>query len=214
MPITFELTEDPQLLAQYYSIREVSFRECLGLDGFDGSEDADDIHGDIIIARVGDRCVGGARINGTGPGRSRRLPLETDAFVMGEVIGEIMPRLTLDNSPYCQWTRLCLAPDYRIGEILRGLVQAVIVHSAELGYRYAFNVAGMSRARLYKRLHAVLGYRYEICDQVLVPAEEGFRHLEHLLSITHLDAAVLEGTAEGKAEGKAVGAGLEWHQAA
>ncbi|MFT6914647.1 MAG: hypothetical protein ACJAWL_000943 [Motiliproteus sp.] len=218
MPVTFELTEDPRLLAQYYRIREACFRQDLGLTGFDGSEDADDRHGHIMIARDGDRCVGGARINGTGPGHSRRLPMETDDFlmgeVMGEVMGEMMPALTLDNRTYCQWTRLCLTPDYRIRQILRGLVQAVIVRSAALGYRYAFNVAGMSRARLYKRLHEVLGYRYDICEQLLVPVEEGFRHLQHLLSITHLDAALHEGKAEGKDDCNVVCAGLEWHQAA
>lgn len=202
MSISFEFTEDPRLLAQYYRIRETCFRQDLGLAEFDGSEDADDIEGQIVIARYGDRCVGGARINGTGPGHSRRLPLESDDFVMGEML----PKLTLHDRAYCQWTRLCLAPDYRTGEILRGLVEAVILLSAALGYRYAFNVACRSRARLYKRLHAVLGYRYEICEQVPVPVENEFRHLEHLLSITHLDVAVNDD--------KPVYGRIERHQAA
>ena len=62
MSITFELCQDPQLLQQYYQLRQDCFRRELGLPDFDGSEDESDRKGQILIARIGDRCVGGARI--------------------------------------------------------------------------------------------------------------------------------------------------------
>ena len=55
------------LLEQYYDLREKCFRKELGLPDFDGGEDERDLQGEIVIARQGDRCVGGARIANGSP---------------------------------------------------------------------------------------------------------------------------------------------------
>lgn len=184
--ITFEFTTDPKLLAQYYQIREECFRKQLGIQSFDGSEDAEDRAADILIARDGDRCIGGARVSGTSASCSVRLPMESDDFVLHE----IFPELAHQGRSYCQWTRLALLSEYRTTEVLRAQCLAMIEGAAELDYDYAFNVAGTVRARLYRRLHKTLGYGYEICDHVSIPAEEGFTDLEHLLSVAYLKPEV------------------------
>nr|WP_067297930.1 hypothetical protein [Marinobacterium profundum] len=179
MSIRFEFTKDPNLLAQYYQIREACFRQQLGINSFDGSEDLDDRAGHILIARDGNRCVGGARISGTTPLNPVRLPMECDNFVLKEHF----PELAQQDISYCQWTRLALLPECRTTEILRAQCLALIEGSAELNYSFAFNVAGAIRARLYRRLHTNLGYDYEICNHISIPAEDGFNNLEHLLSV-------------------------------
>jgi hypothetical protein len=179
MSIRFEFSKDPNLLAQYYQIREACFRQQLGIDSFDGSEDVHDRAGHILIARDGDRCIGGARISGTAPINPARLPMECDDFILEEHF----PELTQQGISYCQWTRLALLPEHRTTEVLRAQCLALIKGSAELNYSYAFNVAGTIRARLYRRLHTTLGYGYEICNHISIPAEDGFTNLEHLLSV-------------------------------
>lgn len=183
MTIRFEFTTDPRLLAQYYQIREACFRQQLGIESFDGSEDAEDRAGHILIARDGERCIGGARISGTTPENPQTLPMESDGFMLEE----IFPDLEQQGRSYCQWTRLALLPEYRTTDVLRAQCLALIEASAALNYSYAFNVAGTTRARLYRRLHKNLGYDYEICNHVSIPAEEGFTNLEHLLSVAFLN---------------------------
>ncbi|WP_372742561.1 hypothetical protein, partial [Neptunomonas sp.] len=107
--IHFELTKNPQHLNDYYKIREECFRTDLLLTAFDGSEDQHDKEGYILIARDGDRCIGGARINGCSPKADTRLPIENDDFI----IKDLFPDLSLEKHAYCQWTRLALLPEYR-----------------------------------------------------------------------------------------------------
>ena len=50
-------------------------------------------------------------------------------------------------------------------------------------------VADIKRARLYKRLFAVLGYHYDIVRGLRIPAEAGFDGLPHLLGVGYHEAA-------------------------
>ena len=54
-------------------------------------------------------------------------------------------------------------------------------------------VADIKRARLYKRLFAVLGYHYDIVRGLRIPAEAGFDGLPHLLGVGFHDAACFTG---------------------
>lgn len=186
--IHFELTKNPQYLNDYYKIRETCFRKDLLLKTFDGSEDQYDEEGYILIARDGDRCIGGARINGCCPKAATRLPIENDNFI----VKDFFPELLLEDHSYCQWTRLALLPEYRTMDAVKALCLSLTKASAELGFKYAFNVAGSARARLYRRLATSGGMNYKICDHIKIPAEPGFNDLEHLLSIAILEENPLQ----------------------
>ena len=185
MAIQFEISRNPKLLQEYYKIREFCFRNDLGVLSFDGSEDQFDREGLVMIARDGDQCIGGARISGnrsTVDGQLTPLPLEHE----GLDLEQWFPELNTNQSRYCQWTRLALLPKYRNSTNVRNIVNALIKSALDYGFEYAFNVAGMNRARLYKRMHSSLGYDYQIMEQVPVPEEKGFLGLPHLLSVTPL----------------------------
>jgi len=188
VPITFEFSKCDQMLEQYYWLREECFRKELGLEAFDGAEDIYDQNGKILIVRDGDTCVGGVRITGCSLFGQSLMPLEQK----GLDITQMLPQLALPLAPYCQWERLVLRPEYRGIDMLRGICQALIRGCASLGYHYAFNVTGIKRARLYKRVHSNLGYDYEIYNQLKMPVESEFAHLEHLLSIAFIPEAERE----------------------
>ena len=185
MSITFEFSKQDDFLERYYLLREECFRKELGLDAFDGAEDVYDQAGDILIVRDGDTCVGGVRITGCALSGQNMMPLEQKGLDMAQVL----PQLSLPLGPCCQPERFVLQPEYRSTDMLRGICTAVIRGCASLGYHYALNVTGIKRARLYKRVHSTLGYDYEIYDQVRMPVEKGFAHLEHLLSIAFVPQA-------------------------
>lgn len=195
MSVQFELSRNPDWLAEYYRIREYCFRQDLGLISFDGSEDEFDRTGLILIARDGDHVVGGARISGKAGPRGLPLPMERE----GMALDPWFPQLRRQELTYCQWTRMALLPGYRTVDILREACRAMIEVARREGYAYAFNIAGMNRARLYKRLHSNLGVEYRILEQVPVPVERGFHGLPHLLSVT-----ALEGVAAPALSGRAL----------
>jgi len=170
------------MLEQYYWLREECFRKELGLQAFDGAEDKYDQNGKILIVRDGNTCVGGVRITGCSLFGQSLMPLEQK----GLNISQMLPRLSLPLAPYCQWERLVLRPEYRGIDMLRGICKALIRGCASLGYHYAFNVTGIKRARLYKRVHSSLGFEYDIYNQLKMPVEKDFSHLEHLLSIAYI----------------------------
>lgn len=182
MKIIFELSRDAKMLGQYYKIREQCFRAELGVALFDGSEDHYDRSGDILIAREGLRCVGGVRICGKMPWETVRIPLEDE----GVDLAELFTELNLDNVSYCQWSRLALAPECRGMDVVKDFCRALINTCSSLGYRLAFNVSDLHRARLYQRLHSSLGYHYQTCRDKRVVAEPGFTDLEHLISVAFL----------------------------
>lgn len=188
MSITFEFSKQDDLLEQYYWLREECFRKELKLDAFNGREDIYDQTGNILIVRDGDVCVGGVRITGCSLFNQTLTPLESK----GLNLNKVLPQLDLPLAPYCQHERLVLRPEYRKTEIFRAVCKAVMRGCASLGYHYAFNVTGLKRARLYKRVHSGLGYSYKIYDHLDLPVEKGFSHLEHLLSIAFIPEAERE----------------------
>jgi hypothetical protein len=187
MMLKYELTKDPVLLEQYYRIREKCFRRELGIEDFDGSEDARDRRSHILIARVGSRCIAGTRITGRHPASLHPVPLEDE----GLDLVAALPGLCLAENAFCQWSRLAVAPEYRTPEVLRHYCNAMIEASRALGYAYSVVVTDINRARLYKRLFAVLGYRYDIVRDLRIPAEAGFGGLPHLLGVGYHDAACI-----------------------
>ncbi len=182
MPIHFEITRNQALLKEYYQIREFCFRNDLGLFGFDGSEDEFDRSGQVMVALSNGQCIGGARISGRVGAQGVPLPLEQEGLNLSHILSSVDG----DGAGYCQWTRMALLPGHRDPSTLRLMCQAMIDVAIQQGYEFAFNVSGMTRARLYKRLHSTLGYNYRILDDIPVPEAKGFSGLPHLLSVACL----------------------------
>lgn len=188
MHVVFEITNDPDLLEQYYKLREESYREVLLLPEFSGVEEELDRNSDILIARIGDRCLGGIRICGSD--NMDLLPLEQS----GDDLTSQMPHLGLDNVGYCQWMRLTLRPDTKIPKIQlqKQFCLALTKFSASLGYRYGFCISSKVHHRFYKRLFRQYGYDYWNCENITVAKEGEFDDLEHLLCVTDMHSVPQE----------------------
>ncbi len=88
--LDYEFTNDPALLEQYYQLREQMFISVWGLKRFHGVEDAFDKDANTLIARMGNLCVGGARILMKVPGNSNQLPMEGDDFNLEQLLPELI----------------------------------------------------------------------------------------------------------------------------
>lgn len=168
MTTVFELSEDPWLLAQYYALRERCYRDELALDDFDGSEEAADRSGNILLAHRRGKCIGGARI---APAAS--LPYD-------------LPELRRANANPCVWERFAVAPQYRSLQFIREFNAYLIEYSLALGYSRALVLSSLRNARFYRQCHSALGVGFEIRRPLTEINEGTFAGLEHYLSISRL----------------------------
>lgn len=188
MKLRFTRTPTTQQKTDYYRIREICYRDSLGMRTFDGSEDAWDRRSHLLIALDGELCIGGVRINGCPmpeKGPYPAIPLED----CGLVLPELLPELGLEKKAYCEPTRLAITPHYRRPEVISGFARAILQESRTLGYTRCISVSGITRSRLYRRMFHACGCRFQIYQHIDVPPEPGFNDLPHILSVGFLDDA-------------------------
>ena len=168
MSIVYEVSNDPVLLQQYYDLRERCFREELGIHDFDGSEDARDREGVILLAIQDGRCIGGARI---APG----LPVHCEH-----------EDFTIDPYTSCMWERFVVDPAVRTIELIREFLVHLIEVSNSLGYHLALILSSLRNARFYRQCHSALGVHFKILRRAPECAQGSFAGLEHYLSVSQL----------------------------
>ena len=166
MAITIEPSRDPELLAQYFALRERCYRRELNLPEFDGSGELADQLGLVLVAHEEGRCVGGARI----------VPASLSAWGL--------PRLNTPLHQSCAWERFILDPDTRSVDLARDFCAGLIQHSYQLGYRQALVLSSLRNARFYRRCHSALGVDFRIEHSIPDKRQSPFRGLEHYLSVS------------------------------
>jgi hypothetical protein len=175
MQISYELTKDPQLLKEYYQLREQCYQQELRLPSFDGSEEAADRNGHIFVANNSEGCLGGARISAN-----------TETLFSNLSTADVM--LTLDLAPgkCCIWERLALSQSMREHQRQPEFCEHLLRVSKSLGYDYAFMVSSVRNARFYRICHSSLNVEFQICRELKWEPTGAFAHLEHVLSVAHL----------------------------
>jgi hypothetical protein len=171
LSIEFKVSSDPQLLAQYYALREQCFRRELELPDFDGSEEEADRRGRILLAIEGGRCIAGVRI-------SPSVVLQSQVQQLG-----------LKKDACCMWERFVFEPSVRSVNLIREFIGHLIEVSRDTGYYHAMVLSSLRNARFYRRCHSALGVGYQIHRHVPHSAQGAFAGLEHYLSISQLVAA-------------------------
>jgi hypothetical protein len=189
--ISYEFTKSPELLKQYYKIREECYREDLGLEKFSGAEDESDRIGYIAVARAGEKVIGGAKLIIATPNSGIALPLEADHFM----VRDLMPELNGDKVSFCEITRFAIIPSFRIGgEVFSKLTEMILTKAKNDGCHYQLSVAPLAQARTYRMISKKLGFSPVIRTDIEVPYKPIYAHLNDkkiCLSITCLLPAKL-----------------------
>lgn len=173
--LIFEFTRDPALLHQYYGIYEEQFRAVHNATRYSHSEeDEHDRHGHIVVARIGNQCVGGARLSVKTPRQPHLLPVELNDFRLEHHF----PELAQKQMRYGQVGRFCLLPDFRGGQNTRMLLWHLYRKAAALNLDIIFGTAPMSNARVYLQNFAAMNLkepklhqdielpRYPMCEEI------------------------------------------------
>ena len=168
LSIVYKLSRDPQLLEQYYQLREQCFRKELGLPFFDGSEEEQDRQGQILLAVQDGRCIAGARISS-----APLLPAQAE-------------HLAIVRNTCCVWERLVFDSAVRALQLCHKFCGELIETSREAGYHHAVVFSSLRNARFYRQCHSAQGVEFKIHSRMQACSQSAFSGLEHYLSIATL----------------------------
>lgn len=180
--LSYEFTDDPWMIQQYYKIREKCYREDLSLPDFNGGEDFYDKPSYIAVVRKGDRVIGGARIIISAPEGRVPLSLEEKGFMMAD----LFPELKLEDKSYCEFSRLAILPEHRGMDSLQELLRSLSYKAINVGCGAIFAITSIPQARCYRRMFRLLGLDFETRSDIKVPFKPLYGDMKIVLSVSRL----------------------------
>ncbi|MCH2037607.1 MAG: GNAT family N-acetyltransferase [Rickettsiales bacterium] len=164
--IVIEFTNDQRYLAQYYKLRRISYESDRYMQGHfnRGYLDRFDHEADVLIARKGNTCIGGARVNYSFPENRQPLPTESSSFSFINAF----PEFNLANKRYCEIHRVVVHPEFRDKMLAKAILWHIWKRSVELGLDYQFSPSIPVKTRLYNMLYKGIGLDIDIRKDVTI----------------------------------------------
>lgn len=172
--LIFEFTRDPALLYQYNLIYEKEFKAVHNAHNYRQVVDEHDRHAHFLIIRIGNLCVGGARMSTKSPRQPQALPIEFNDFK----IENHFPQLKKKEMTYGQVGRICLLPDFRGGDITRRMFWHIHRKAVALGWSNIYATAAAFNARMIRKHCLAIGLKetkihteielppYPMCEEI------------------------------------------------
>lgn len=180
--VVYELTRDPGLLQQYYQLREEMFISVWGLKHFSGQKDAYDDNSEIMVARIGNHCIGGCRLTFSRPGDRHALPMEKEDFRLKDKL----PEIAVNKASIVEISRMAILPEFQNSLVMLELSRQLLKCGADKHARYAFTLAPVPLARNYRKAAHLFGLKWQIRNDVAIPAREEYEGINMVLSMLDL----------------------------
>jgi hypothetical protein len=162
------------------------FINVWGLKNFCGQEDNFDAQSTIVIARKGLQCIGGGRLTVSSPTNRRALPMEKE----GLALTSLFPELDLNETTYCEFSRLAILPEFRSGNVFIEIARKFVTKAMAEGAEYAFNIAPLPLARSYRQAGQAYGLKWDIYSHVEIPQREEYEGIKMVISVMDLSLQV------------------------
>jgi hypothetical protein len=177
--LTYTWDHTPELLQEYFDVRQYSYAQHLGLRKFSGKLDWQDLNSDILLVIDKNKCVGGLRLTVQCREVTPYLPIEDDDFRLKE----LFPELDLDNCKYAEISRLALLPAYRSGHQTASIYSLVAKKMDETKIKHFFTVSPLLQAKRVQRIARLLGYEATIFKDIKLPEKNVYEGLEMVISV-------------------------------
>jgi hypothetical protein len=191
--LVFEVATDPPLLTQFFEIHDKRFGSLHHVKAYrnDRSED-DDRRSSVLVARIGELCVGGARLTIKTPEQREPLPMEVGGFRLENAF----PALLGPRMRYGQIGRLCLASEVASNAAMRALLWHLFGKVIELRLDKIVAAAPLSNARLYRQHCVGMGLMNVVIHNFVLPDCRAYGGVPHYL----ISGSVGKGKPEGVGE--------------
>lgn len=142
-PLMVETTKDAGYLHQYYLLRDEMDKAHHPIDGWD-------MKSEIMVARRGNHCVGGARIS-ISDGRAASLPMIAANPALAANLAA--------GYSYGELSMLAVLDDSHQDEVKLALLQQFISYCARHGVDYAVSLCSVPMARELRRFSTAHGLK-------------------------------------------------------
>lgn len=161
--IICEPTRDAGYLFQYYRLRDAQFSGAHA-----GRQDAQDMAGEIIVARIGHHVIGGCRVHVSQPAARRALPMEGENFSLEAALPQ------LADEGYGEISRMAMLPDYMDGVAALELLRRAFVRAAERGARQVLALSAPGRGENFRKAAMLFGLKWQQLSGFAVPDREEY----------------------------------------
>lgn len=188
--ITYDFSNDSSVLEQYFAVRKQVYMSDFELNDYADHEDIyDDLsYSSFIIAKDGDKVIGGTRIVIRTPENDFLLPLETDVFQIANVMKDNDP--IISQKSYSEVNRTVLLPEYRGGTIYSELCKRCSRYNWKLGISYVFAVNPLIQARNTRNQLAPAKIKYRTLLDVKVPERDFYHGKKMFLSYVDINETI------------------------
>lgn len=183
--VVYEFTKDRGYLHQYYMVRERMYTEVLGQKYFSGVEDENDRRSDILVARKGNFCVGGARFTIKSPRIRKFLPMESEEFTLEKML----PEMGLEQDKYGEVSRVAMLPEFGSGQYTQAIFNHMYRKAYASGIKNVFAVGNALQVRANRKHATSLGLEFRMLDHIKVPDRQTYEGMKMYLHMFTYDIA-------------------------
>ncbi len=167
--------KNPELLQQYYDLRENIYRNDAGYKNYSGAENYFDKNGKIFVAVCKGKVVAGARLVVSSD--VDRLPHENllEGFTYPTICKSF--DINLEGVLYSEISALVIEKNFRNG-LLKDLFQSIVNFCRDKNIKYIFGVANMKCNRDYKMVFAKINVESFIAGEIVAPRKQEFNNID------------------------------------
>ncbi|MFT5703947.1 MAG: hypothetical protein ACI9TO_001327 [Rickettsiales bacterium] len=161
-------TKDPELLSQYYALRESIYRKEWGFVNYDGRENEFDRKGKIFLGVLNGKVVAGVKVVISSDFRYLSHEYPEKDFTYQKICRNQNINVDLSNVLYSEISALIISRDLKKG-FLDKIFQFITNYNKDHKIKYMFGVADRANIRDYKQSFKKIGIKLASVDSILAP---------------------------------------------
>lgn len=165
--LTCEITRDPGYLHQYFLLRSDTLPKWMPPIANSDMQDEDS---EIMVARLGNHVIAGARLTFSMPTHRRPLPMETLGFGMERVVQD----LSVSRLRYAEISRLVMLPEFEGSAHAIEFVRHIIKYCTTKKVSVAFSLLPLPVAERCKKALALFGLNWSLRSDMMAPQDASY----------------------------------------
>lgn len=158
--IELVFTKDPDLLKQYYNLREKSYRQKLGFDKYSGAENDFDKKSDIVVGLQNGKVVAGARIDFSNRQEFMYNDQPKNNFFYKDLLKKYDPNF--NNDLYSEICGLVIGKQVRDNLFFPKFFDSLVNYCKKVDCRYVVGVSYPIFCKRSSMMFERLGYNFKV----------------------------------------------------
>jgi len=173
--IDVQISKDPELLQQYYDLREYAYRNYSGYKNYSGSENEWDRNGKIFLAVLDGKVIAGARLLVSSDVPYLTFEDPAQHFTYSEICKNIA--IDLSEALYGEISAFAVDRNFS-NQIIDNIFFSIGGYCRANNIKYILGVADLKCNRDYKIALSKIGVKSFILDKIVAPKKPEFNNID------------------------------------